>query len=70
MEDLTDVVLSEPRVHTYLTLGEAFSFCVTYSLVAEQFQVGDKFSYRQQTYEIKLINDYETTLNFVCLPIS
>jgi hypothetical protein len=69
MENLTEVVTSEPQVRPYNGLGDMYSFLVPYSLVAEQFKVGDKFTYKRQTYEIKLIFVNETTLNFACLRI-
>jgi hypothetical protein len=69
MEDLTEVVTSEPQARTYDGTGDMYSFLVPYSLVAEQFRVGDKFTYRRQTYEIRLIFVNETTLDFACLRI-
>ena len=69
MEDLTDVVTTEPRRRKYMSPGSAYSFDVPFSLIAEQFRVGDKFRYKGKTYEVKHITDNQQTFNFACLRV-
>ena len=66
MEDFTEAVISEPQTRIYEGLGNAYSFNVPYSLVAEQFRAGDKFTYKGKTYEIKRIFNHDTTFDFAC----
>ena len=66
MEDFTDAVIAKPQTRIYEGLGNAYSFEVPYSLVAEQFSVGNKFTYKGKTCEIKRIFNHDTTFNFAC----
>jgi hypothetical protein len=67
MEDLTKVAESVTRFRNYPGLGAAYSFDISYSLIVDQFKVGDTFAYKGKTYEIKVLLDFETFLNFICL---